>query len=109
MAIPEKLTLYQLNDMFIEIDGLADGLDPGTFYNAATVIATLKDRDGVDVPGCIGVTLSYLPASNGNYRGIVDDPFDPPAGGGYTLILDTDQGGIKGHFEIKAEVKVRRT
>lgn len=109
MAIPSKLTLYKLNDQYIQIEGLVDGLNSASFFNAATVTATLKDRSGNIVTGVNAVTLSYVAATNGNYRGAIQETFDPTAGGGYTLYIDAVQSGVVGHWEIKTEVKVRNS
>jgi hypothetical protein len=109
MAIPTKFTFYQLNDQFLEIDGLADGIT-GAFINTAVVTATLKDVDGVSVTGFTNITLSFVALSSGKYRGQIQDTFNPTAQGGYTLVIDVVDGGVdKGHWEIPAEVKVRKT
>ena len=107
MAFPSKVILYKLNDNFIEIDGLADGLDAANYFNAATITATLKDSAGVNVAGIIALPLTYVSASNGKYRGAVQEAFDPPAGGGYSLIIDASQGGVVGRWAVKTDVKVR--
>lgn len=108
MAVPSRIILYQKNDQFIEIDGLKDGL-AGTFVNNATVTATLKDRSGVVVSEVNNLTLVYVAASNGKYRGLVEDTFNPTRGGGYTLVVEADQAGTKLHLEIPVEVRVRKS
>jgi hypothetical protein len=109
MAFPTKLTIYKENDLFIQLSGLSNGLDPAEFYNAATVTATLKDRSGTNVTDLTNVTLSYVAASDGVYRGSIPDSFDSAVGGGYILYIDADQTGITGHWELAAEVKVRKS
>lgn len=109
MAVPSKIILYQLNDQFIEIDGLADSLSLA-FQNSATVTATLKDRSGAPVTGLTNVTLNYVASSSGIYRGAVPATFNPTKGGGYTLVIDANNNaGAKAHLEIAAEVQIRKT
>jgi len=107
MAIPLKVILFVDNDMFVEIDQLHDGLDVLTYFNAATVTATLKDRDGVVVTGVNGITLTYVAASNGTYRGAIQETFNPTLGGGYKLEIIAVQSGVQGKWVIPAEVKIR--
>jgi len=107
MAIPTKVTLFIENDMYVEIDELHDGLDDASYFNAATVTATLKDRDGDIVPEVNAITLSYVVASNGMYRGPIQETFNPTLGGGYKLEIVAVQSGIQGKWVIPAEVKVR--
>jgi hypothetical protein len=107
MAIPTEIILYQKNDQYIEIDGIASGLD-GSFMNAATVTATLVDADGAVVGGLEELTLTYVAASDGKYRGQVQETFNP-AVGTYTLIIEADEGGVVGHWEIKCKVKIRKS
>jgi hypothetical protein len=108
MAVPSKLILYKKNDQYVEISGLADGLT-AAYMNAATVTATLKARDGTNVTGLTNITLSYVAASDGVYRGQVAETFDPTAGGGYTLHIDATQGSTTAHLEIPVEIKIRKT
>lgn len=108
MAFPSKVTLYKLNDNYIEIDGLSDGLDPTTYFNAATITATLKDSSGNNVTGATNISLSYVASSNGKYRGTVQETFNPSVGS-YTLHIDASQGGIVGHWEVPASVKIRKS
>lgn len=107
MAIPTKVVLFIENDLYIEIDGLHDGLDAAAYFNTATVTATLKDRDGDVVTGINGLTLSYVAASNGKYRGIVQETFNTTLGGGYKLEIVANQSGTVGKWVIPAEVKIR--
>jgi hypothetical protein len=103
-----KLTFYKINDQYIEIAGLEDGLAPGTFFNAATVVATLKDREGNVVPEVDGIVCSYVALSNGVYRGPVQESFDPTPGGGYQLFVTASQGGVVGNWTNPAVVEIRR-
>jgi hypothetical protein len=107
LSIPKKVFLFIENDMFVEIDELHDGLDALTYFNAATVTATLKDRDSNVITGVNGITLTYVVASNGKYRGPIQETFNPTLGGGYKLEIVAVQGGVQGKWVIPAEVKIR--
>jgi hypothetical protein len=84
MGVPQRMVFTRKNDQFIEIDGLQDPTS-GTFFNGATVTATLIDQYLQPVPGCTAIVLNYLAGTNGNYRGLVEQTFNPPLGVGYTL------------------------
>jgi len=107
MAVPSKIILYQLNDQLLFVDGLQD--EDGSYVNVATVLATLKNREGTVIAPISALTLAYVPTSNGRYEGVVEDTFNPPKGGGYTLFVDSTDGTTKGHWEIPVEVKVRKS
>jgi len=107
MSIPSKVTLFLDNDNYIKIEGLVDGLDPVSYFNGATVTATLLDSAGLPVTGVTDLPLTYVPASNGNYIGNVQETFAATAGS-YTLVIDADQGGIIGSWHIACKVKVRK-
>lgn len=107
LSIPVKVTLFIENDAFIEIDELHDGLVPATYFNAALVTATLKNRAGTVVDGVDGITLSYIAASNGKYRGAVQESFNPATGGGYKLEIVAIQAGVQGKWVLPAQVKIR--
>lgn len=107
MAVPKFITLYVLNDQYLEVDGLADAVS-GVFDPNATFTANLYDLTGAVVPTFTGpVTLNYVAASNGIYRGVVTNTFNPPIGGGYTMKLDAVDGTTKLHIEIPVVVLVR--
>jgi len=102
------LTLYKVNDQVIEVLGLKNNVS-GAFLNAATVTATLKDAAGQNVTGLTNLTLAYVAASSGDYRGQVEQTFDPAVGGSYTLHIDGSEAGLVLHLEIATTVSVRRS
>lgn len=114
MAVPTKITLYQNNDQFIEVDNLADGLT-GTPFNAATVTATLVDTNGLN--GAKGatvtgfpLTLTYVAASVGVYRGkVLFTTVATLKVGGYTMKFDALQAGTQMHVELGCTVAVRKS
>lgn len=60
--------LYIGSDNTLKVDALRDVDD--AYVNDATVAGQVKDAAGVNVGSSI--SLSYVAASNGNYRGILD-------------------------------------
>jgi hypothetical protein len=117
--------LTQLNDQYVELDGLIDGttkflgdgitLNPfPTYVNNATGTAKVLDPNSnalVIGPGsATSVAAVYVPGSNGDYRFLITSVFDPPTiGQGYTIIVDlTTPGGGVAHWELPAEVRARR-
>lgn len=78
------------------------------FDAGATVTATLYDIMGNEVPGCTGITLSYIPGSFGNFQGLVlGSAFNPPIGSGYKLIINAQEGQVPGKWTLLVEVKER--
>lgn len=70
----------------IEITGLNNGATPPTYYNSAVVQVTVYDNAGRPVSGQTWpLTLSYIPASNGNYAGNLDYDLAIGERSGYTL------------------------
>ena len=106
MAVPVKLFFRKANDQIVTLSGLKDSLTDA-FQNAALVTATLQDHLNAPVAGLSGLTLGYVAASNGDYRGQVEEVFDPAEGGGYKLVIDAVEGSLVGHWEVPVEVKTR--
>jgi len=112
MAIPSEVVMFRLNDQFIEIDGLVDPTT-GTAINGATVTATLVDESGAQVPSLTNVALTYIAGSAGNYRGLVEQTFNPSLGSGYTLTIKASAPGqgpdntVDLYLEIPARVAPR--
>ena len=96
------------NDNLLTVDGVQDSSD-GSFLNAATVIATLKDEEGVDVTGqTFPLTLTYVTASDGKYTGTLEDTLDLMASVDYTLCVDIDSNtGFKANFQIPIKAIIR--
>jgi hypothetical protein len=64
--------LYILNDTVVELQGLANGIT-GAYVNDATVSVTITDLAGAATTGIsLPVTMSYVAASDGIYRGVLD-------------------------------------
>lgn len=104
-AVPAKLLLYQDNTQRVKVFGLRD--DSGAFLNDSVMEATLLDINRTEVPGCIGISMAYVPDTNGNYVGTVTSDFKPPVGSDYTMIIEGDEGDSHLHMELPTEVRVR--
>lgn len=90
---------YVDNDMVIECANVIDNIS-GNTVDDATITATLKDSEDVDVTGQIWpVTLDFV--SSGLYRKTVDKAVDVLDAIGYTLHIDlVTPGGNDAHWEI---------
>jgi hypothetical protein len=105
MSIPTSVTLYQLNNQYVEIQGLKDVIT-GLFLNTETVTATLFDSTGVAVTGLSALAMPFEAASSGNYRGqISGTTFNPPLGT-YSLKITSTNGFL---LTLKVKVAIRKT
>jgi hypothetical protein len=116
--------LTQLNNQYVEVDGLLDGstkylpdgvtLNPTpTYINNGTGTVQVLDKTGTPLvigPGSVtSVNAVYVAASNGDYRFLITSVFNPPVGSGYKIVVDlTAAGGFVGHWELDADVKIRK-
>jgi hypothetical protein len=104
---PQKQIIYPGNTNLINVTDLYDS-NTGQFLNAATLSATLYDDQGNVVAGCDGVVLTYVPGSNGQYKGTFgDNTFNPPPGTGYLLVISGSEAGGYVEIQITIEVKPR--
>ncbi len=96
------------NDNLIELIGLKD-IALNTFVNDATVLVTLTDTAGVEVVGqSWPVTLTYVTASDGNYRAVLEDGLVLLSGRKYTAVITADAGGdLLGKWTVKPTAKIR--
>jgi hypothetical protein len=109
-----KYTLYPGNDNVLSLYGLSDLLT-SQFQNAATVVATLYDQFSNPVPGASNIPMPYVPASNGNYQGvIIGNQFAPiplPPGtnptGGYRLVISAVEGAVSAIWQYLVELAPR--
>lgn len=68
----------------------------GTFLNSATVEATIYEADGVtEVTGqSWPLTLSYQAASDGEYKGVINDTLNVVVGNYYYILVTATQSGV---------------
>jgi hypothetical protein len=106
MAFLPFVYLYPDNTQLVNIVGLKDKAT-GNFLDAATATATLIDQRGNPDPVLNGITLSYLPGSDGDYQGTVPATFAASLGGGYKLLVTAVQSGIQSLWTIPVIVRTR--
>lgn len=65
--------LLVANDQTIRVNGVQEEVT-GDYLNSAVVSVTLKNMDGTEVAGeTWPIILDYVPASNGDYLGNIED------------------------------------
>ncbi len=99
-----SILLYK-NDNLIEVDELKDEV-AGTFLNAATVTAVLKDSAGATIGSSI--TLTFVSGSNGKYQGNVPDDLAVNLGDRITAEITADDGADKRAFWVVGLVVEKR-
>lgn len=101
--------LYYLNDNLIEVDGLKDSTLSGYADATADVkLTAIKAAAGNTVTGVsFPITLAYVSASNGKFRGVVDKALALTPEAKYTAFIDATYGTLDGHWEIPLTCKVR--
>lgn len=91
--------IYLANDNLLELQGLQNAAT-AAYVNNATVTATVVDKNGANVAGqSWPVTLSYVSASNGNYRGTLEDALALTEGEDYTARVAISGAGLTAFFE----------
>lgn len=102
------MTKLYLTDDLMEIEGVQNAADD-TYINNATVSVTLVDATTrVNIVGDTWpLTLGYVTASNGNYRGVLKSTLTLTKGQNLLALLTVDGGtGKRRYWEIPAIVKV---
>ena len=102
------LTLYRNNDNSIFWPSMSLS-DDGTFVTDAEVVATLKDADGVPVPGAANIVLTYIAGSNGDYVGHVGPDVGLTVGAPYTLVYVASSGLNDARITAQVQVLERDT
>jgi len=92
--------------MVVEVNGLKNDVT-GLVVNDATVTFTLKDTAGTVIDGPTAMT--YVPASNGVYRGTLADTVAIVVGTRYVVQIDVDAGaGLTAKWELDAVCQTRK-
>jgi hypothetical protein len=101
--------IYKGNDHVLELAGLQNG-DTLAYINSANVEATLKDSTGTEVTGQTWpLVLGYVAASDGVYRGVLDDSLALVPGAIYTAEILVDAGAdLKGRWDLLMQADYRR-
>jgi hypothetical protein len=100
------MDVYVGNDNVITLTGLQN-VNTGAYITGATVTGQLKTWAGTNVG--TSITLSYVAASDGDYRGTIEEDVSITAGKAYWLYVDVDAGSdLKAHWELPLSA-VRRS
>lgn len=102
------MTAFVANSNVLDLVGLRNEI-AGTYMNAATVEVTILDSADVEVAGQVWPTaMSYVAASNGDYRAIISEDVAFLANKKYTAVIDADGGpGLVGHWEFEFQARTR--
>lgn len=97
--------VYYKSSNVLELLGLKNAVS-GAYLNAATVNATVY-RDGAAVPGQTWpLVLTYEAASNGNYRGTIEDTIEVQVNDLLEVIVTVNGGaGLVRRFRVWARVE----
>lgn len=91
--------IYVANDNLLELQGLQNAAT-AAYVNTATVTATVVDKNGANVAGqSWPLTLGYVAASNGNYRGTLEDTLSLAANEDYIARVAVSGAGLTAFFE----------
>lgn len=103
------LLAYVDNDNQLRVDGLRDADD--AYINDATVVCTqvLDASDAAVTGDTFPKTLTYVPASDGNYRGTLQQTLALVDGQTYTATITVDGGGLQARFDVPFTARVRTT
>ena len=107
MARSELVKYYQSDDI-LEVSDLRNGLT-NAFLNSATLTVTMVDGDGTEVVGqAWPLTLLYISASDGIYRGTLVDTLTLVPGRDYKAKLTVNAGaGLQDYRELPVEVVIK--
>lgn len=101
-------TAFVANSNVLELLGLRNEITQA-FMNVAAVEVTIKDEAGVEVTGQVWpTTMSYVAASDGDYRAIISEDVVLVAKQNYYAFIEADGGpGLVGHWEFKFKPQTR--
>lgn len=99
---------YYKNDTLLEVSGLSDEATDA-YINNATITAVVKDKDGAQVAGqSWPLTLAYVAASDGDYRGVLEDTLAVEIGDSLMAEVTIDGGsGRKAFWRMPVKVRQR--
>ena len=95
------------NDSLIELIGLKNSLTD-SYVNDATVTVTLYDSTGAEVSGISWpLTMAYVTASNGDYRGTLDKAVVLITGALYKAVITALDGINDGEWVLYLRAQER--
>lgn len=95
------MATFVANTNVLDLTGLRNELTDA-YINSATVTVTVKDEEGVEVAGQVWpLVMSYVAASDGNYRAFLADTLPFVAKAKYTAFIEANGGAnLVGHWEF---------
>lgn len=95
------MVAFVLNTNVLDLLGLKSWVE-GNFINTAVVTYTVKDKGGVEISGATWPQpMDYIPASEGDYRGILPAALEMLPNKSYTAFIEAAGGGERiGHWEV---------
>ena len=93
------------NDCEIVIDALRLSSDD-SYVNDATLIYTLYDSTGAVVSSLSGVSVTYVAASNGDYRGVIPGTATLTENAAYRILVTSSNYSLRWEAWVTAQ---RRT
>jgi hypothetical protein len=110
--LPSIFTFFALSGQYLNWF-LQDSLTNLPINNSVITATLYKDRSltnptgqpGTPVTFFTGVSIAYVPNTNGQYRAVIPATFDPPLGTDYVLVVDAVTPGYADqHWETAAQV-----
>lgn len=100
--------VYVANTNVLDLIGLKSVVD-NAYVDNATVTVTVKDSTGTAVTGeAWPMAMTYVAASNGNYRAFLENDLALVAKKKYTAFIDADAGVNRiGHWEFPFTAAIR--
>jgi hypothetical protein len=86
--------LYIENDNNIVIRGLRVAAT-GVYVSDATLTANVYDQNGSLVSGATSISVPYVAASSGEYRGLIPSTVQLTAGTRYKIVVLASNYGVK--------------
>lgn len=106
-CITATYTYYPGNSGVLQIGALKNA-QTDAYINDATVEATVVDRHDAEVTGqSWPLTLSYVAASDGIYRGVIESDLTVVVGGTYTAQVTATSGVLVGYWELPITIATR--
>jgi hypothetical protein len=95
------MAAFVANTNVLDLTGLRNEITDA-YINDATVTVTVKDSDGAEVAGQVWpLTMSYVAASDGNYRAFLSAQLPFVAKAKYTAFIEANGGAnLVGHWEF---------
>lgn len=103
----DQVAWYSSNTHLVEIDNLTDESTGAYINSGATVTADIYDVTAAGVVGSSSITLTYVAASNGKWRGVMPYSVVLPSGNSFKLRVTATFSGAQGFWNPDLVVVTR--